>query len=258
MSKSRKLAGLIASIAVGIGLLGGGVYATFSDAGTATENLKVGTFGITVTSSTPGAVVVNSGTTHTVTLDAGTLMKSDAGSAPLAFTVNTTGTIPVNVHVGVSTPTAPFTSILNPPADVVLNPSNLKQDYAGGLQWPALTNADLGKNTSVVYTISASEGPYVPPIGTMTHIGNTYTIRVNTCGGQALVPGDILATYRGSWSNGWAGLGPSTGGLATVDSSGVIYWTGLDNSATIPGSGTTQFSLLSGPTTIRCTLTSGL
>lgn len=256
-SKARKLAGVIASLAVGISLLGTGVFATFSADGSAAESVAVGTFGITVTSTTAGAVAVNSGATHTVTLNAGTLMKSDAGSVPLAFSVNSTGSIPANIHVAVSSPAAPFTSLLDPPADVVLNGVGQHQDYAGGLQWPALGNSDLGKSASVVYTITASEGPYVPPMGTMTHIGSVYTIRINsTPGHPSIPPGAILATYRGSWSNGWAGLGPHTGGLAVADANGVIYWTGTD--ADIPGSGLVQFSVLSGPTTIYGTLTPNL
>jgi hypothetical protein len=258
---SKRLAGMLALTALALGLIGWGSTAAFTDGGTATEQIAVGNLAITVTSGTAGAVVVNSGTTHTVTFNAGTLMSSAAGTSPLAFTVNSTGSIPAWIHVNQSVPVAPFTSLLAPPADVQLSQGQ-HHDYAGGLSWPELTNTDMLKNTSIVYTIVATEGQYVPPLGTMTHIGNTYTIRVDkaSCPGHTAVQipaGYPLATYRGSWSNGWAGLGPHTGGLTTADANGIVYWTGTD--ADIPGSGGVQFTIL-GPTNtqIYCTIATGL
>jgi hypothetical protein len=148
---------LLALIGVAVGLIGWGVSATFTDGATASQSIKVGTFGITVSSTTAGAVVVNSGTTHTVTLTSPDVLSSAAGTAPLAFKVTSTGTIPANLHVAITTsPAAPFSSILAAPvADVVLS-SGQSQDYAAGLSWPELFNPQLGQSYSVAYTVSAT------------------------------------------------------------------------------------------------------
>jgi Big-like domain-containing protein len=158
--RKRNLAMLLALLGLAVGLIGWGVSASYSDSATAAQNVNVGTFGISISSTTAGAVVVNSGSTHTVTFDAGTLQSSAAGTAPLAFRVTGTGTIPAWIHVTQTTPAAPFVSLLAAPGDVRLGNGQF-QDYAAGLSWPMLVNADLGKNTTIVYTIGASENPAV-------------------------------------------------------------------------------------------------
>ena len=152
----RTAAVLLAAGGLGFGLVGAGVRASFSDSATATENIHVGTFGISVSSATPGAVVVNAGGVHTVTYTAADIQSSAAASAPLAFTVTSTGTIPATIHVVKgAAPAAPFSDLmLANPADVILG-NGAHQDYAGGIAWTELFNANQSQSVTVTYTISA-------------------------------------------------------------------------------------------------------
>ena len=63
--KTRKFAGLIASVAVGISLLGAGTYASFTDSATATDNIAVGTMGIKITSTQNGVTTDGKNVTNT-------------------------------------------------------------------------------------------------------------------------------------------------------------------------------------------------
>jgi hypothetical protein len=63
----KKTAVVISAAGLSLGLVGMGVGTSFTDGGIATENISVGNFAITLTSTTTGAVVVNSGNgVHTV------------------------------------------------------------------------------------------------------------------------------------------------------------------------------------------------
>jgi predicted ribosomally synthesized peptide with SipW-like signal peptide len=161
--KARKFAGLIASIAVGISLLGAGTYASFQANANATDTVKVGSFAIHVASSTPGAVVVNSGATHTVTLDTSSspILSSGASQQALDFQVINDGAIPAKISVSSGDGlTGHFSDLLpNPIADVTLDPAGgttPAHDYTGGIKWSALDNTDLGQSHSVTYTITAT------------------------------------------------------------------------------------------------------
>ncbi len=136
-----------------IGLIGAGVGATFTDSATATENISVGTFGIALSTTTVGAVVVDS---HHVTFTCPTILSSAPGSCPLSFTVTSTGSIPATVTVSsVVTGDSSFTNSMVGGGTPVLLSS--PHTYSGGLQWTnPLTNADLGQSASITYTISAT------------------------------------------------------------------------------------------------------
>jgi hypothetical protein len=160
----RKIASLVAGSALVVGLLGtSGVGASFLDQATAQMDVQVGTFGCTVDSTTPGAVV--SVDLHSVTYSAPEILASAAGSLPFAFTVTSTGDVPVLIHLTQTTPVAPFTSLLAAPADVTLA-AFASTTYAGGLQWPELGMADLGALASITYTANCGEVPAGPtPLG---------------------------------------------------------------------------------------------
>jgi hypothetical protein len=142
-----------------VGMFGSGVGAAFTDSVLAIQNIKVGTFGCTISSTTPTALVSNGG--KTVTYNAPDIMGSAAGNSPFSFTVASTGSIPVLVHVTQTTPVAPFTSMLPAPADVTLA-AFASTTYAGGLQWPELGMSDQGQAASITYTASCGEVPSGP------------------------------------------------------------------------------------------------
>lgn len=142
---------------LGLGLIGAGVAATFTDAGTATQNVSVGTFGITVTSTSPNCVSGGSAGAWTVVCNEPTILSSAASSDPFSFVVTSTGTVPALIHVTKgAAPAAPFSDLMaSNPADVTLNQSQT-QSYSGGLAWGTLTNANEGQTASLVYTITAT------------------------------------------------------------------------------------------------------
>ncbi len=154
MRKARKIAMVLASMALGVSLIGVGVNASFTSAATATDKIQVGQFGVQISSTTPGAVLSG----NTITLNGATIQSSAAGSQPLEFTITNTGTMPALLHVASSDGmVAPFSDMLSPvPGDVTI-PVGGHQDYNGGIQWGALGNAQLGQAVSITYTVTASQ-----------------------------------------------------------------------------------------------------
>jgi predicted ribosomally synthesized peptide with SipW-like signal peptide len=158
----KEAAVMLAAGGLGVGLIGSGVRAAFTDSATATESVSVGTMGITVTSSTPGAVVVNTGNqgTHTVTFTCPTINSSAMGSCPLDFKVTNSGTMSETVTVasngGSPAFAAPWSDNFTNPGAQVLATAGASYDYTGGIAWSALGNSDLGSAHSVTYTISAT------------------------------------------------------------------------------------------------------
>jgi hypothetical protein len=152
--RTRKIAGLAAVAALVLTLAGVGLNAAFVDSGSATETIEVGSFGIDVSSDAPGAIVVG----NTVTYQAPMIMSSAPDSAPFAFTVTSTGNIPVAVTVSVAGPAmpAPFTDLLVNPGQVVLDEGDAYV-FNGGIGWTELDNLNLGQLVSITYTIDAAE-----------------------------------------------------------------------------------------------------
>jgi predicted ribosomally synthesized peptide with SipW-like signal peptide len=147
----------LAAAGLGLGLMGSGVRAAFTDSATAQENVSVGTMGINVSSTTAGAVV--SPDKHSVTLSAGTIQSSSPGQDPLSFTVTNVGSMPVTVTVssngGAPAFAAPWSDLFSNPGAEVIAPAG-SYTYSGGIAWSTLSNADLGSSHSVTYTISAT------------------------------------------------------------------------------------------------------
>lgn len=152
----RKAAAFLAAFALTVGLIGAGVGASYSDSATAQQNVSVGTFGIEVASTVPGAVV--SPDKHSVTFAAPMIVSSAASGVQFPFTVKSTGSVPVNITISQTLPLAPFTSLLMSPVTNVLLGQGETHEYLGGLQWPMLVNADLAKVTGITYTAAATEG----------------------------------------------------------------------------------------------------
>jgi predicted ribosomally synthesized peptide with SipW-like signal peptide len=146
---TRRIAIFLASGGAALALIGTGVAASFTDSATATANIKVGTFGIAISSTTPTAVISG----KTVTLNCPDIATSAAGSCALNFTVTNTGTIPASVTVVATSLSAPFSDMFVNPGAETLGASGFT--YNGGIQWTTLSNANLGQSVTITYTINA-------------------------------------------------------------------------------------------------------
>ena len=150
----RKIAGLLAAGGLMVGLLGAGVGAQFTDSATASQNISVGTMGITI--SAPGGVVSTDG--HSVTVSCPDVVSSAAGFCKIPITVTSTGTIPVTVSIHTTIkPLAPFND-WQPGGAVGLGPLHQGEtaEMDGGFWWNALDNSVLGKTYTETYTATAT------------------------------------------------------------------------------------------------------
>jgi hypothetical protein len=145
----RKIASVMVAFGLVLGLFGAGISAQFTDSATAGMNINVGTFNVDI--SSPQGTVSGS----TVTFTAPTIQSSAPGSAPFAFTVTSTGSIPAVVSVSATSVAAPFSDILGPVATFTLSQGE-SHVFNAGLQWAELFNADLGASRSITYTVSAA------------------------------------------------------------------------------------------------------
>jgi len=154
----RKIAGLLMAGGLAIGLIGSGVGAAFTGSLSASESIAVGTFGCEISAYSAGTL---SGDHMSLTYDASMIMSSTHSSRPLSFTVSSTGSIAVVVHLDVTlTQTAPpgtFSDMLGSVPDVTLTTASPTHEYAGGLSWGDLDNLSLEKGASVAYALSCSE-----------------------------------------------------------------------------------------------------
>jgi hypothetical protein len=155
--RTRKIAMLLATSGASLALIGAGLGASFSDNGTVTENAEVGTFGIELSTATPGAVV--SPDKHTVTFTSPQLLSSAPGQALLQFTVTQVGSIPATIAVTQTTLPDPFSSLLASPVPEVLLHQGESHVYDAGIAWTELGNANLGQTASITYAVAAREGP---------------------------------------------------------------------------------------------------
>ena len=153
--RTRKITVMAAVAALALLLVGAGLRAAFTDSATATQNVSVGTFGIELTTDTPGAVVVDD---HTITFTADKIMSSAPGQAPFSFTVTSTGSIPVVVGVSASPLAAPFSDLLGAVTPVPLG-EGASTTFDGGIAWSELGNEEIGGAVTITYTISADEAP---------------------------------------------------------------------------------------------------
>jgi hypothetical protein len=186
----KKLIGLLAGFALATGLIGAGVGAQFTGQVSAQENINVGTFGCEISTTTEGAQVIKTNTNmDTVWFNVPKLMKSDASSAPLDFTVTSTGDIPVVLQIAeVSVLPSPFNDLFVNPGDQTLNAKGEIHTYHGGIGWPELTNTDLGKVAAVAYVVNCVEK------GVQNGTLPKTTVSFSSSGG----PGNLNDTWSGT------------------------------------------------------------
>jgi hypothetical protein len=149
-----KAAILLATAGMSLGLIGAGLSAAFTDEGTVVQDVSIGTFGIQLSTESAGCVV--NVDAHSITCTAPEISSSAPGSAPVSFTVTSTGEIPVVVNVTQSSLALPWSSLLAPPAPVTLV-QGASTTYNAGLAWGELGKDELGDAVSVTYTVDAAE-----------------------------------------------------------------------------------------------------
>jgi hypothetical protein len=167
MRKARMFAALMTVAALGVGLIGYGVHAAFTSAGTATATVAVGTFALDIPAGVANATYGPTGCAHTLASPCTTITVSEpaittsTGSDPLSFTIANLGTIPatsVSLVAADTFSSGAFTDLYT------ALPSGLSSGLAagatspaitGGIGWSALGNGDLGKTESVTYTVTA-------------------------------------------------------------------------------------------------------
>ena len=149
----RKIVGLLAGFALAVGLIGAGVGAQFTGQVSAQENLNVGTFGCKIIDNSAGTLSTDGTSLY---YDAGTINSSIAGSMPMNFTVESTGTIPVVLNIAATPLPAPFVDLLSPTAPMTLTTGE-SQVYTAGISWPELNDTNLGQSASVAYVVNCNE-----------------------------------------------------------------------------------------------------
>jgi len=156
----RKVAALVAALALTVGLFGAGISASFSDSVTADENINVGTFGCILSNDnhTPGAVVATD--RQSITYTAPTINSSAPGSAPFYFDVWNNGTIDQVLMVTNTAVGSPF-SVINAPFAAMPIAANALAAVHTGVQWGELTNDNLGASGAVTWTVACNEAPAV-------------------------------------------------------------------------------------------------
>lgn len=154
--KTRRIASITAAVAVVLAMVGAGVYASWSESATATQNLQVGTFGLQIVEPSDGDIDPGG---KSVTFTVPEIRDSAASSAPFSFTVESDGEIPIRVDADMTTPpAAPFFGLpVVPDGDTVLHEGETVV-FNAGIGWPELGWDELGDVTSVTYTISGTEG----------------------------------------------------------------------------------------------------
>ena len=164
MKSVRKVTSMIAAVgagALGVGLisLGTGVGAQFTDSGTASAKIATGTFSCQLSSTDTSVVISNSG--HTATVDLGTINSSAASSQTAPVTVTNTGSIPLATTWSENTTGnilggSGAISAIPAAASLPLAPG-AKQTVSIGFSWTALSNSDLNRSGTAVYTVTCND-----------------------------------------------------------------------------------------------------
>jgi hypothetical protein len=187
----RKVAGLLVAFGLTVGLIGAGVGATFTASATGNQTINVGTFKITLDSSTPGATVSPDGLTLTCpnipVLNSAGPGYDGTPIVPCNIQIKSTGTIkPAGVtltmvagvaagspnlsHFGINV-TGPGTTggffYLKSTPQTIANaiPLSFPLSYNTQVDWGqdvmfgpgdnGLDNGDLGASIVVTYTVTA-------------------------------------------------------------------------------------------------------
>ena len=262
MRITRKFAGLVVTAGIALALIGAGVNASYTDSGSATDHVTVGTFGCALSSTDPNMVISNGG--HTATLNWPAINSSAAGSAYSNLTVTNTGSMAAIVHWTEATsgtitwqPTGRMGYTIGSTGNLLSTDLNLaagaNHSYSSlGFQWATLTNADLGASASVSYTANCSEVPPAP----VSHISFVGAVDAVTSTSHAVslpasaVAGDFAISYgldgnSASYPSGWTQIGFGTSGYLYYTTSAWHVLTSADITAgkiTFPS--TTQRALV--------------
>jgi hypothetical protein len=160
------LLALALTVVMAYGVIGSG--AAFLKSVTAQEQIQVGTFECLIVAASPAeAVIAADG--KSVSYVAPTINASAPGSAPFAFTVQNTGSIPQTLTVATSATSAPF-SIIGAPFAARALAANGSTVYATGVQWTELNNDNLGAEGTVTWTVSCNEQTPPEPLPANTYV----------------------------------------------------------------------------------------
>ena len=161
--KSRKVVGALASVAVGVGLLGGGVYATLADSVAATDSVNVAN-GVACSLSTTDTNAVVNGNSITINvpeiqvwtgsyLHDVTVKNSGSGSV----LVNWTATPQISMAGGGDIQNTLATSSPTMTNNITLAGGASQKYTSVGVKWESLQNQDEGATAQIVYTAHCSE-----------------------------------------------------------------------------------------------------
>ncbi len=252
-----------------LALVGVGVNSSYTGAVSAVEHQSVGTFGCTLTSTDPNAVIVNSGQSSTLTDSLGPILSSASSYAYSNFTLTNTGSMPLYVS-WTATPSGTIAwqpsgriGYTPAPANETLAPGATESDLSAGFSWATLTNADLGTSGAVTYAASCREGvasniSFVGSADTLVAGGTAKTASSIACptGSPAAGMYPWVSANASQWCGNntfpvsaslstWPTSGSFTvaasGGTATVTYTGVQSspynaFTGLTNTSSATGS----------------------
>jgi hypothetical protein len=199
---------LCLSVVMAYGVIGSG--ATFIDQVTAQENINVATFACEIVGATGGAAIASDH--KSVTYDAPTIVSSVPGSAPFWFSVKNTGGINQTLSVATSPIGAPF-AIINAPIAARPLAAGATTKISTGVQWGELTNANLGAQGTVTWTVSCNEQGPTTPLGFFNLAStNANNIAGTTPGHPGTIGPSVTTVDNGSGS---VTLNFTAGGPAT-------------------------------------------
>jgi hypothetical protein len=200
----RKIAGLLVVFGLTVGLIGGGVGASFFDNVFANQPVQVGTFSCIISDGGGGVISPDQ---KSVTYSTVNILSSAPSSAPINFTVKNTGSIPQSLTVSTSSVSAPF-SIINFPFAAVPLAVSATHTYNTGLQWGTLTNANLGTSGTVTWTVNCGEQP--APVTITSRNGTPFDFGPGGWAGWSCPAGATIVSVTANVTSG----GPYTVGLA--------------------------------------------
>jgi hypothetical protein len=154
----RKGAGLLVALGLMAGLIQSGVAAQFTDSVIATQNINVGTMSCVAINPTGGATIVDA---HHVSYNAPDILSSAASQSTFGFSVQSVGSVPIDVTVSANTAglSTRFHDVGIAPAAPQFLTNTQSVAYTGGIKWDELINDDLGRSETLIYTVNCTDAP---------------------------------------------------------------------------------------------------
>ncbi len=217
MMSVHKAGGLAAAAGLSLMLVGGGLYASWSDGAQVTGGANVGTFACELSSTTPGAVI--SPDRKSVTYAEPAIQSSVVGDfATLSVDVTSVGTIPARVHWLYSTSIVPgghWAVSEGTPSittDVTLAVGEPKHYDDLGFVVSLLDNDDLGRVQSVTYTANCAEVPPPPTnVSVPDVVGLSEAAAVSSLTGVGLTLGVMTEAFSSAPVGHIVGQSPAAG-----------------------------------------------